>query len=140
MILIRIEAHLHDQVRLQRQANEDVRQNLPVLCVVGCAFLALSAAPSGKAAAGSAVAEGFSGCDWTIVSESGNRSGQSRDEVAIQLSEEFAVKLKQFDDCAERLDTEQASADAADSSLGAAGGDGSGQAIPGQMATAERGR
>ncbi|MCY3794785.1 MAG: hypothetical protein OXG51_10475 [Gammaproteobacteria bacterium] len=127
VILIRIEAHLHDQVRLQRQANEDARQSLPVLCVIGCALLALSDAPSVKAAAGSAAAEGFRGCDWTIVSETGNRSGQSRDEVANQLSEEFAIKLKQFDDCAERLETEQASANAADSSLGAAGGDGSGQ-------------
>ncbi|MCZ0945308.1 MAG: hypothetical protein OXJ53_19820 [Gammaproteobacteria bacterium] len=127
VILIRIEAHLHDQVRLQRQANEGARQSLPVLCVVGCALLALSDAPSVKAAGGSAAAEGFSDCDWTIVSEAGSRSGQSRGEVANQLSEEFAIKLKQFDDCAERLETEQVSANAVDSSLGAAGGDRSGR-------------
>ena len=139
VILIRIEAHLHDQVRLKRQANEDARQSLPVLCVVGCALLALSNAPSVKAATGSAAAEGFSGCDWTIVSETGNRSGQSRDEVANQLSEEFAIKLKQFDDCAERLESEQASANAGDSNLGAAGGDGSGQGDSGSQGSGGRG-
>ena len=127
VILIRIEAHLHDQVRLQRQANDGARQSLLVLCVLGCALLALADAPSVKATSGSAAAEGFSDCDWSIVSEGKNRSGQSRDEVANQLSEEFAIKLKQFDDCAERMGTAQASANAVDSNLTAAEGDGSGQ-------------
>ncbi|MYF12668.1 MAG: hypothetical protein F4229_17130 [Gammaproteobacteria bacterium] len=53
--------------------------------------------------------------------------------MANQLSEEFAIKLKQFDDCAERLETEQASANAGDSNLGAAGGDGSGQGDSGSQ-------
>jgi len=122
-----MEAHLHDQVRLQRQANEDARPSLPVLCVVGCALLALADAPSVEAASGVAAAEEFSGCDWAIASETGNRLGQSRDEVANQLAEDLAIKLKQFDDCAERMMNAQAGANAAASSRTGAGGGGSRQ-------------
>ena len=129
VILIRIEAHLHDQVRLQRQANEGARRNLslPALCVASCALLALSGASSVTVATGSAAAEEFNGCDWTIVSETGNRLGQSRAEVANQLSEELAIKLKQFDDCAERMTNAQAGANAAVSSPAAAGGGADGE-------------
>ena len=139
VILIRIEAHLHEQVRLQRQAHEGARQGLLALCVVGCALLALSGTPSGEAVASSAEADGFSGCDWTIVSETGNRSGQSRDEVANQLAEEFAIKLKQFDECAERLGSGQAGASSTDASVAATGGGSGGQGVSGSNGGGESG-
>lgn len=131
VILIRIEAHLHEQVRLQRQAHESARQGLSALCVVGCALLALSGTPSGEVVASSAEADGFSGCDWNIVSETGNRSGQSRQEVTDQLAEEFAIKLKQFDECAERIGSGEAETASTDASLAAAGGDSGGQGVSG---------
>ena len=110
-----------------RPAVGDAPRGLPVLCAVGCVLLALSGAPSVKAAGGSAEAGTFDGCDWTLVSETGNRSGQSRQEVADRLAEELAIKLKQFDECAERIGSEQANADSADSSFASAAGGGSGQ-------------
>lgn len=139
VILIRIEAHLHEQVRLQRHTHEGARQGLSALCVVGCALLALSGTQSREAVASSAEADGFSGCDWTIVSDSGNRAGQSRDEVANYLAEELAVKLKQFDECAEQLGPGQADASSTDASVAAAGGGGGGQGVSGSNGGGESG-
>ena len=134
VILIRIEAHLHEQVRLQRQRQEGAKRGMSALCVVGAALLALSGAPPGEAASGPSGTDGFSGCDWTITSDGGNRAGQSRDEVANELAEELAVKLKQFDECAERLGSGQAEASSADASVAAAGGGSGGQGASGSNA------
>ena len=122
-----------------RPAVGDALGGMPVLCAAACVLLALSGAPSVKAAAGSAEAGGFDGCDWTIVSETGSPSGQTREEVADRLAEELAVKLKQFDECAERIGSEQANANAADSSFAATGGGGSGQGDFGSNGGSERG-
>lgn len=139
VILIRIEAHLHEQVRLQRQRHEGVQRGLSALCIVGGALVALSGAPPGEAAAGPSGADGFSGCDWTIVSDRGNRAGQSRDEVANELAEELAVKLRQFDECAERLGSGQAEASSAEASAAAAGGGSGGQGASGSNGGGEGG-
>ena len=107
VLLIRIEAHLHDQVRLQRLAREDPPQGLSVSCALGVVLLVFGGAPSTEAAA-----DELSECDWTIVSDAADRSGQSREEVEDQLLEELAIKLKQFDECTERMASSQADAGA----------------------------
>ena len=122
-----------------RSVAGDALGGMSVLCAAGCVVLALLGAASAQAAAGSAEAGGFDGCDWTIVSETGNRSGQTREEVADRLAEELAIKLKQFDECAERIGSEQANADAADSSFASAAGGGSGQGEFGSNGASESG-
>ena len=122
-----------------RSVAGDALGGMPVLCAAGCVVLALFGAAAAQAAADSAEASGFDGCDWTMVSETGNRSGQTREEVADRLAEELAVKLKQFDECAERIGSEQANANAADSSFAATGGGGSGQGDFGSNGGSESG-
>ena len=80
-----------------------VRAVLATAVIIG--VLAFVGAPSTEAAA-----DAFSGCDWTIVSDAPDRSGQSRDEVEDQLTQELAIKLKQFDECLERMESSQADA------------------------------
>ncbi len=92
---------------------------MSVWCARGFAALTVSGVLSGEVMASSEAGE-FGGCDWTIVSETGDRSSESREEVEDRLLREFAIKLKQFDECAEQLGSSQAKA----ASGGAAGGDG----------------
>ena len=80
-----------------------VRAVLAIAIIIG--VLAFVGAPSTEAAA-----DAFSGCDLTIVSDAEDRSGQSRDEVEDQLTQELAIKLKQFDECLERMESSQADA------------------------------
>ena len=80
-----------------------VRAVLAIAIIIG--VLAFVGAPSTEAAA-----DAFSDCDLTIVSDAADRSGQSRDEVEDQLTQELAIKLKQFDECLERLESSQADA------------------------------
>ena len=68
-------------------------------------------------------------CDWTIVSETGDRSVESREEVEERLHTELAIKLRQFDACTEHLRASQGKAGA-----GAAGGSGAATGGTGALA------